>query len=194
MAVPVEDCKQSPNSLFVMNTTGQPLNFALVKVKRDSGGNPVMTSDGKYIIDKVGDVVVIQPSDYSGSNSQTTVKGFGANIAPGYDGYTAQTADGKYSITAAKAGSINTPNAFGYNEGPDCYNAWIGLRTTDSFVYANGSAATYNGAYVMTTDGDYYGNALRIKLIILLVVLIIGVAILIGGGYFYYKKKGNPFA
>lgn len=193
MAISVEDCKQAPNSLFVINTTGQKINFALVKVKRDDSGNPVM-ADGKYTIESVSDVTVIPPSDYSGSNSRTVVGGWGPNISPGYDGYTAQTEDGKYSITAAKSGAIATPNAFGYNEGPDCYNAWIGLCTSDGCVYANGTAATYGGAFIMKTDGDYYVQGPRIKLIILVVLLLVAAVAAVFGAAYYYKKKGNPFA
>jgi hypothetical protein len=113
-----------------------------------------------------------------------------------YDGYTAQTADGKYSVTGAHSGpTIATPNSFPMNQGSPCYNAWVALCIDDgtgpACVDASGDATSSNATAAMTTNGYYYAASRGMGFYILIFVIIFIVVLAIGGGGYYYYRHRN---
>ncbi len=190
-------CSVANNALLVVNYTGQDVNLRRIKVKRDADGNSILDKNGNYIVTDVSSAQVITPSINDGSDGVRIVDDWGPASSGKYDGYTAQTKDGKYSITAALA---DGPNAFGYNQGGDigggviCYNAWVYLCTDDgsgaNCVNSNGvvmTGAPYasSGAH-MSPSGKYVTRGPISWWIIILVVIVVG-AIIAVGGYFGYK-------
>ena len=173
------------NALVVRNYTGQDVNLSFIKVKSDDSGVPVL-KDGKYQVSKVGKNNVIPPTADGGSTNLS-------NWSPDWTGYTAQTADGKYSITGSRCSSTSGPNCLTIDVGT-CQNAWVGLCTSDKCVDSTGLQESSNDNFVMTVDGDYYGSGMRWGLIVILLLLIILAVVVIGGGYYYWYRKKGGFA
>lgn len=74
----------------------------------------------------------------------------------GYDGFTAQTADGLNSVTAAL---YDGPYSFD-DTGPPCYTAWITLCSSLNgqvrCVSSNGSSYASQDSYIVLSPTGYY--------------------------------------
>jgi hypothetical protein len=168
----------------VVNYTKQDVNLRFVKIKRTEDG-PVKDDKGNYVVSSSSHTMVVPPSANDG-NGLTKLAGWGPGTSKGYDGYSAQTADGMYSVTASLS------DDFGYDQGEPCYTAYAYLCTNDGTttqcITSDGVAANGYGGKPMTKDGQYVGRMIfpHMKLMLLLLILVV-IVIVGGGGYYYYR-------
>lgn len=205
-SVDTSNCVDSPNSLIIANFTGQPIYVTMILAKKDSDCNPMYDSNGYLLIDKKSSSKKCGlTTTTSGAESDPTVI---SGWYPTYDGFTAQTEDGKYSITVGRNYSSSPNHHLAINDG-NCMNAWATLcikRDDGTFScvnsqssefsgmesgFANGSQYTGN-TFTMSSTERYYGSSgiswIRILVILLLVVAVIAAIVF---GYRKYKSR-NP--
>ena len=147
-------CNNIPvNALSVKNFTGQNIKLTLIKTTLADDGEAAYGADGSLTISKLGPTYVIPPQL---DPSRWTMLG---DWYPTYNGYTAQTSDGLYSMSGAMRSGTSIPGAMdNFN---NCNNGSIVLCASDGCYDSNGQAVnveyTY-GSVPMTTDGAYYGK------------------------------------
>lgn len=145
-------CVDGTNSLLFINYTQQNVTVRFIKVKRDINGNSILTSDGHYQADVVSEPQTITQS--ANGEDPKIISGWGPDS--GYDGFTAQTADGINSVTSAL---YDGPYPF-EDSGAPCYTAWVTLCfSTDGLVNCLSSDGTRNGpqsSYIVLSPAGYY--------------------------------------
>lgn len=145
-------CVDGNNSLLFVNYTQQKVTIRLIKVKRDINGNSVLTEDGHYQADAVS-----EPQTFTQSFNGEDPKIFsGWGPINGYDGFTAQTADGLNSVTAAL---YDGPYPFD-DTGAPCYTAWIYLcfssNGATNCVNSSGTTIAPQSSYIVLSPTGYY--------------------------------------
>ena len=187
------------NALMIDNYTGQVLNLVMVKVSRDSNGVPITNSDGTYQLDAVSSQTSV-PLTTNGSTGVTTLYDWN----PTYDGFSAQTADGKYAVIAGRGYASAPSESISLNSGsPDCFTMWAKICLYDGSNYtcvaADGTELTgmeedlpgsmegsFNNTCVVAPGVKYYGSS-GFNWMLIFVVLIV-IAIIIAIIVAVYKK------
>jgi hypothetical protein len=177
------DCR-AKDTLYVVNYTTQNVNLRFVKIKRNDDG-PAKDESGNYVISAASDVKVVTPSANDG-DGLTKLSGWGPGTSKGYDGYSAQTADGVYSVTASLT------DDFDYDQGDPCFTAYAYLCFDDGTgrkcYSSNGSGMEGFDSKPMTKGGQYVTSVSHSKKkMLLLLLFIVIIVILAGGGYYYYR-------
>jgi len=185
------------------NYTGQSLTLVMIKVKRDSKGKPATNLRGQFKIAAKSDPVEIPPSTGTAAGQYSVINGF----YPDYDGLSAITADGKYTVTVGTDYAADPCYPISWNSYTDtCKNWWVNICSYDGTNYkclsGDGTEFTnyesefpdnmkgsFNNNAVVSPGGTYYGYHVwdwgMIILVLIILAIIIAVIIVV---YKKYKK------
>jgi hypothetical protein len=150
-------CDVSAYGTFtVSNFTGKPIWFAFIDVATDAGtGGAIYDSKGGLTVNKVGKVYSI-PAAITSTDKVMIANWFG-----NWNGYTAQTIDGKYSLSGGVVPNSTQINGSVYGSSSNCSNGGVVLCSDKGCVTANGTAINSSDPNVyasstMSKDGYFY--------------------------------------